>query len=596
MEKKKLVGGIYNWTFFLILLVGVILANVIGAFVYFRYDATADKRYSISEGTKTFLAEEKNFENRISLKIYLEGNLPAEVQRFRMAIEDKLKEFKVYAGKRIEYEFIDPMQGNDEDRMYLFEELYNKSKGIMPMELSFMKDGAQSKMMLWPGAKIEYLGSTVDYVQFLPGTPEGKYYTLNEHFETQIENSINNLEYMLISAIRRSTQKSKPRIAFLQGHGELTYAETQRVRSLISPYYRVEDLWLNDSIDALKDVKGLIIARPTGIFSERDKYLIDQFVMNGGRLMCFLDKLQLNEDTLNLTGISHTTRYNLELDKMLFDYGIKINDNYVFDVRCAPKAVPSAKTPLIPWFFDVAATPSKHVIARNLDPVMLRYASEIQFVGNNQNVMTPILTSSSNSAITGLAPLISLAMPLNYGQNPILAMNPEDEANKVCLAGMVEGNFESHYKNRIVDAFAKNPEVKYREKSISEGKILVVGNGRFIANKYDSMPDNKSGKMMYRPVAFNELRFDETLAKMEGMQPLVYGNQEFFQNMVDYMMGDNSVLDLRSKQIDINSINKEKVKLEAGKYKVINMVFPGLIILFMGLLFFYLRRRKYIRN
>lgn len=595
MEKKKILGGIYNWTFFLILLLGVILANIIGAFAYFRYDATADKRYSISEGTKTFLADEKNFENRISLKIYLEGNLPAELQRFRNAIEDKLKEFRLYTGKRLEYEFIDPMQGTEEDRNYLFEELYSKSKGIIPMEVAFMKDGAQSQMMLWPGAKIEYLGSTVDFIQFMPGTPQGKYYTLNEHFETQIENSINNLEYMLISAIRRSTQKSKPRIAFLQGHGELTYAQTQRVRSLISPYYSVEDLFLNDSIDALKGVKGLVIARPTMPFSERDKYLIDQFVMNGGRLMCFLDKLDINEDTLDMTGISHTTRYNLELDKMLFDYGIKVNDNYAIDVRCAPKKVPSAKTPLIPWFFDVAATPSKHVIARNLDPVMLRYTSEIQFVGNNKNVMTPILTTSTNSTVTGLAPLVSLAMPLNYGDNPILTMNPESEANKICLAGMVEGSFESHYKNRIVESFAKNPETKYREKSVQEGKILVVGNGRFIANKYDSMPD-KSGRMMYRPLAFNELRFDETLAKMDGMQPLVYGNQEFFQNLVDYMMGDNSVLDLRSKQIDINSIDKEKVKVEAAKYKVINMVFPGLLVLLMGILFFYLRRKKYIRH
>ncbi|MGV3631343.1 MAG: GldG family protein [Bacteroidota bacterium] len=596
MEKKSLFKGVYNWTFLLIFIAAVILVNIIGSYLYFRYDATADKRFSLSRGTIDFLTENKDFNNRLSLKIYLEGNLPAELKRFRNAIEDKLKEFKQYAGKRLEYEFIDPNAGSEEDKQLLWEELYAKSKGIMPMGLSYMKDGTQTQMMLWPGAKIEYGGSTVNHIQFLPGTPEGKYYTLGEQFDAQIQNSINNLEYMLISALRRSTQKEKQRIAFLQGHGELSYQQTQRVRSLISPYYKVEDIFLNDSIDALKGVKGLIIARPTCPLSEKDKYLIDQFLMKGGRLMCFLDKLELNKDTLAMKGIAHTTRLNLELDKMLFDYGIKVNDNYVIDVRCAPKAIPSSKTPLIPWFFDVRATQTKHPVARNLDPVMLRYVSEVQFVGNSTtHVSSPILTSSTNSSVTGLAPLISLAFPMNYGPNPILAQNPEDEDNKICLAGLVEGTFESHYKNRIIDAFAKNPEAKFKEKSTAEGKVLVVGNGTFIENSYDSMP-GKNGKMLYRPTAFNGLRFDETMAKIEGMQPLVYGNQEFFQNLVDYMMGDNSVLDLRSKQIDVHAIDKEKVKLEAGYYKTINMLVPNLLIILMACIFFFLRRRKYTRN
>ncbi len=595
MEKKKLFKGVFNWSFLAILITAIVFINIIASFLYYRYDATADKRYSLSEGTIEYLSDKSHFKNRISLKIYLEGNLPAELKRFRNAIEDKLKEFKQFTGNRLEYIFIDPMEGSESDQQELFENLYNKGKGIMPMDMTFMKDGSQNQMMLWPGAEIDYAGSTVNHIQFMPGTPQGKYYTLNDQFEAQIQNSINNLEYMLISAIRRSTQTEKPRIGFLQGHGELNSAETQRVRALISPYYTVEDIFLNDSIEALDGVKGLVIARPRVALSEKDKYLIDQFLMRGGRLMCFLDKLYIDEDTLNQKGIVHTTRYNLELDKMLFDYGLKVNDNYVIDVRCAPKAVPSAKTPLIPWFFDIRATQTSHPIARNLDPVILRYASEIQFVGNSKNVASPILTSSTNSSMTGLAPLISLGFPMNYGPNPILAQDPTDENNKLCLAGLVEGTFDSHYKNRIVDAFAKNPTSKFKDRSIKEGKVFVVGNGKFIANKYDSMPDKKGG-YLYRAKAFNELRFDETMAKIEGMQPLVYGNQEFFQNMVDYMMGDNSVLDLRSKQIDIHAIDKEKVKLEAGFYKTINLILPSLLVVIIAFIFFIIRKRKYTRN
>lgn len=586
--------GVFNWSFFTVVVTVIILVNIIVSFFNYRYDFTEDQRYSLTKGSKDFLSNSTNFSDRISIKIYLEGNLPAEIKRFKFAIEDKLKEFKEYAGNRIEYVFIDPNEGTEEDKNALFNSLYAKGKGILPMDLMFSKDGSQQQMMLWPGAEIDFGGSTVSHIQLLPGTPSGKFYTLNSDFELKLQNSINNLEYMLISGIRRATLKSKPKIGFLQGHGELTYAETQRVRTLISPYYSVQDVFLNDSLDALKDIKGLVIARPTKTFSDKDKYIIDQFVMKGGRLMCFIDKLYIPEDSLSKNGYTHTLRNDISLDKMLFDYGVKIEDNLVFDVQCAPRLIPTANQMLIPWFFAIRTTPTSHPIARNIEPVLLRYASQVKFVGNSSNVKSSILTSSMNSSVTGLAPLISLIMYKNYGENPRLVTDIEDESNKICLAGIVEGNFESHFKNRIVDAFAKNPSVGYKEKSVREGKVLVVANGRFIANKYDSMPDKKSG-FLYRAKPFNELKMDETMAMM-NMQPLVYGNQEFFQNIVDYMLGDNSVLDIRSKQVDIHELDKEKVKLESGYYKMLNLILPSLIILVLALLLFYIRKRKYTRN
>jgi len=595
-ETSKSVKNIYNWLLLVIVIAAVVLINIIGSFIYTRIDMTEDSRYSLSEGTVSFLESKGQLKNRLLIKIYLQGNLPAEVKRFRDAIEDKLVEFKQYAGDRIEYEFIDPKQGNEADQAYLFETLYNKGQGIIPLRLQFTKDGVRNDMEVWPGATLEYGGSTRNSIQFLPGTAKGQFYTLNANFESQIQNSINNLEYMLISAIRRATMETKPRVAFLQGHGELKFQQTQRVRALISPYYTVEDLTLNDSITALENVKGLVIARPTQPFSDKDEYLIDQFVMRGGRLMVFMDKLTFPEDTLNVKGMVHTTRIETGLDRMLFDYGMKLNDNYVIDAYCAPKAVPMAKQSIIPWFFDIAASQTTHPISRNIDPVMLRYVSEIEFTDNEGRVATPILTSSSNSTTTGMAPLISLGLPLNYDQNnPKLVPDPENEANKVCLAGLVEGNFVSHFKNRINEAFSQNSESGFLEKSSKEGKVLVVGNGRFIQNYYDSMP-NALGMMQYRPTAFNNLRLDETMARFEGAPPIIYGNQEFFQNIVDYMMDDNSVLDLRSRQIDIHPIDQEKVKTEAGFYKLMNMVIPSLSVLILAFILFYLRKRRYARS
>jgi len=401
-ERNKLSKGLFNWSFLVIVIVGIVILNIIASLLYTRIDMTEDNRYSLSKGSIAFLEDKKNFENRLSLKIYLDGNLPAELKHFRNVIEDKLKEFKLYAGDRIEYQFINPNVGTEAEQQELFRSLFADGKGILPMELVYMKDGEQSKIMIWPGAVIDYGGSTVQTIQFLPGSAVRKPYSL-DGITDLIDNSINNLEYILVSSMRRATQTTKPRIGFLQGHGELSFAETQRARALIAPYFAIADVTINDSLAALDNIDGLVIARPTQKFSDKELYIIDQFVMRGGRLMCFLDALNLNKDSLNKNGATHTTRYETGLELMIYSYGLKLCENLVVDAQCAPKAVPFAKQSLIPWFFHVLATPTKHPISRNLEPVSLKYTNEVQFVGNSSNSFTPILTSSTNSNVTGLA-------------------------------------------------------------------------------------------------------------------------------------------------------------------------------------------------
>jgi ABC-2 type transport system permease protein len=593
-ERKKLSKGIYNWVFFTVVIVSLVFVNIIGSILYKRIDMTEDQRFSLAQGTIKFLSNEETFNNRLSIKIYLDGNLPAELKSFRNAIEDKLQEFKQHAGNRIEYQFIDPNVGSEGEKQALFESLYDRGKGIIPMDVVYMKDGAQNQLLLWPGAVVDYGGVTVNTIQFLPGTSAGKPYYLDDITE-MIDNSVKNLEYILVSSMRRSIQQERPRVAFLQGHGELSFAETQRARALISPYYNIADITLNDSLAALDDIDGLVIARPRTRFSDKDLYLIDQFVMRGGRLMCFLDPLHIDEDTLNRKGATHTTRNTTGLENLLYDYGLKINDNYVIDANCAPKAVPYAKQSLIPWFFHVLATPTKHPIARNLEPVSLKYASEIQFIPNKNLLLTPILSSSTNSNVTGLAPLVTLSMPMSYGKNPQLATDPTDTLNQRCLAGLAEGRFESHFRTRIVEEYVNNPNArKYLAKSSAEGKVFVIGNGRFIRNTYDSMPARNGQGYMYRPTSFNDLRMDRELAEVNI--PVYFGNQEFFQNMMDYLMGDNSVLDVRSRQIDVHAMDKDKVTNDGTFYKIINVLLPILLILLFALLMNYIRKRKYTQH
>jgi gliding-associated putative ABC transporter substrate-binding component GldG len=574
----------------------LVLLNFIGSMLYLKLDMTKDQRYSLAQSTVNYLSDKKNFENRISIQIYLDGNMPSELKNFQNALKDKLKDFKRIAGTRIEFLFTDPNVGTEDEINALRAQLYDRGKGILPLEILYLKDGTQSQMLLFPGALLSYSvnGITKEgVVQFLPGTQPGRPYALEQMSEI-IENALNNLEYNLLSAMRRLTQTSKPTIAFLQGHGELNPAETMRARALISPYYQIKDVALNDSIAALKDVDGLIIADPQTPFSQKDLYLIDQFVMRGGKLLCFMNTLSLNEDTLNTTGMTHTTRKNLLLDRLLFDYGIKIKENYVLDANCAPKIVPFAETAFLPWFYHMLATPSLHPMTRNVDPISLKYANEIEFVQVPKAQLTPILTSSSNAIPSGLQPLINLALPLNYGKNPKLVENPEDDINKLCVAGLSEGFYQSHFKNRIVAEFAESKDANYLEESEQETKILVVGNGTFIRNSYDSILDPKKiNSYLYRPIGINELKVDAELAQRRI--PIIFGNQELFQNMVDYMMGDNSVLDIRSRQIDIKEIDKEKIKSSSLFYKSMNMLVPLLLILALALIMNWIRQKRYTR-
>jgi ABC-2 type transport system permease protein len=594
--KFNFTKGLYNWTVLGLLAAVLVLLNFIGSMLYLKLDMTKDQRYSLAQSTVNYLSDKKNFENRISIQIYLDGNMPSELKNFQNALKDKLKDFKRIAGTRIEFLFTDPNVGTEDEINALRAQLYDRGKGILPLEILYLKDGTQSQMLLFPGALLSYSvnGITKEgVVQFLPGTQPGRPYALEQMSEI-IENALNNLEYNLLSAMRRLTQTSKPTIAFLQGHGELNPAETMRARALISPYYQIKDVALNDSIAALKDVDGLIIADPQTPFSQKDLYLIDQFVMRGGKLLCFMNTLSINEDTLNTTGMTHTTRKNLLLDRLLFDYGIKIKENYVLDANCAPKIVPFAETAFLPWFYHMLATPSLHPMTRNVDPISLKYANEIEFVQVPKAQLTPILTSSSNAIPSGLQPLINLALPLNYGKNPKLVENPEDDINKLCVAGLSEGFYQSHFKNRIVAEFAESKDANYLEESEQETKILVVGNGTFIRNSYDSILDPKKiNSYLYRPIGINELKVDAELAQRRI--PIIFGNQELFQNMVDYMMGDNSVLDIRSRQIDIKEIDKEKIKSSSLFYKSMNMLVPLLLILALALIMNWIRQKRYTR-
>jgi hypothetical protein len=211
--KKRFLKVFYNWSLLLILGAIILLVNVIASLVTFRLDMTKDQRYSLAPSTKNFLENKEVFDNRISIQIYLEGNLPAEIKHFQNALKEKIKDFKSISGNKIEYTFINPANGSKEEQRELHIQLYDQARGILPMELNYLKDGEQRQVMLWPGAKMTYSSAGIvkeQVVQFLPGSKPGRPYQL-EGMTDLIENAFNNLEYNLVSNMRKLVQKQKPK-------------------------------------------------------------------------------------------------------------------------------------------------------------------------------------------------------------------------------------------------------------------------------------------------------------------------------------------------------------------------------------------------
>lgn len=591
MMQKKIGNKLYDWGLLSAILVGIIFVNIIASFLFWRWDLTEDKRFSLTEQTKNFLSDEKNFEDKVLIKIYLEGNLPSDIRQIRNAIEDKLRDFTIYAGKRIEYEFINPNDGSEEDINELGKQLYDKGDGIKPTDLTVESVNQVSNQLIWPGAVITY-GKKKGYVQFFN---RSRIHTA-ENLAGLVQGAINDLEYNLLNGLRLTVAEKKPLIGFLQGHGEWNENSTMVFRSILSKNYSTKNVFIQDSINALDKLDGLIIAGPKHRFSEKDKYVIDQFLMDGGKLMYFVDPIKVEYDSLFVNGYTQTSSRALNIADQLFRYGIRLNENLVVDGECGPNYIPGHPRKIMPWFFYPLAKGTDHPVTKNLDPVILRYASSIEFVGNDTNKRIPLLLSSGNTTLR-LSPA-----RIDYrfvDLEPDFAADRDDEMNKAIFAGIVEGQFSSNFKNRLVEDFANNPDAKFKEQSTKASKILVVGDADLLTNRYDSLYSKTQGKWDFRPVQFDEFKydpFDPSLSAGKSMPMFVYGNAEFLLNAVDYMMGDESVLGVRSRSISIRPLNEEKIKVEARFWQFVNIAIPILLVSILGFVLFYIRKRRYTSN
>lgn len=569
-------------------LVGIILLlNYISSFVFGRFDLTEDKRHSLSPNTIALLEDETRLSDRILFKIYLEGDLPADIKKIRNAIQEKLDEFIIYAGDNIQYEFINPDGTDDEDfNMAVKQSIYDKGRGIIPCDLEIIESGTAEVVTIWPGAVVEYKGMTVDHIQFF----NKRVIFANESTRDLADHTINNLEYMFISAVRRATAGEKQTVSFLQGQGELMPIQTEHVRMGLSRYYHMDDIVINGQLNALDNTDALIIAAPTQRFTEKDKYVIDQYIMNGGKVLWFVDPMVVDRDTLFFTGETYGIASNLNIEKdMIYKYGVRMNTNLIVDNDCAPLYIPAHPLEVVDWYYFPKLQREDHPITKNIDPVKGEYSSSIDLVNqDNKDIKkTVLLKSSYKSRIYKARARVNYTIVDDAGKP-----NFEDGAQgDFPVAVLLEGQFPSAFENRIPEALATSPDFKAKFKSV-DTKMLVVADGDIIRNDVDSM--FKDSIMQYRPVPLNIDIYG--VINPNGTPKNVYGNRDFVLNSIDYMLDDFSLIDVRTKTITLRILDTEKIAKEKDFWRMLNIVLPLVLISVLGFMQFVLRRRKFART
>ena len=554
----------------------VIFVNVIGYYLFVRIDLTAEKRYTLSKPTKALL---KKVDEPVLYRVYLEGDFPADFKRLQKETKEMLNQFRAY-NKNIQYEFVNPNNFDDpQERQVFYQKL--AQKGIQPTQIQVSTANGVTTQVLIPAADVIYRGNETS-IQLLQSQ---KYVEQSQ----LLNNSIQSLEYVLSNAIRALSRTMKPTVAFMRGHGELPLPNLSDIIGSLYEYYTLDTVRMDENINSLttrtlnpKDSTYqfrnkydlIIIAKPTRPFSERDLYILDQYVMYGGRLLWLVDPLDADLDSLAHAGQAVATRYPLNIDEMLFTYGARINPDLVMDIRCRPIPMTVGmvgEKPQIqfqPWLYFPEIVPlSAHPIVRNLDLIKTDFLSSIDLIDNDIE-KTVLLTTSEFSRVKN-APSI---YELNEAK-----IEPDRRLfnrQNIPVAVLLEGRFKSMFRNRLTPDFTELPAMGFRDVGDST-RMIVISDGDIIKNRF-----NYSEATGY-PLGYDF--YTETM----------YANKELLLNCVDYLVGDDGAIASRSRDLKIRKLNVMKLKEERTKYQLINLLLPSGLIILASIAVLIIRRKQY---
>ncbi|MBA5791425.1 gliding motility-associated ABC transporter substrate-binding protein GldG [Flavobacterium sp. xlx-214] len=560
MKKNK------NLKAFLGITLGLVAINIAGNYAFKRFDLTADHRYTLSETTKNIL---KKVKDPLFIDVYLEGDFPAEFRRLQTESKQLLEEFQSY-NSNVNFIFVNPLE-DEKNATQMAQQLF--ANGMKPISVTVNDKGKQSQEMVFPWA-VATSGTKHAKIQLLKNVSAGS-------TEEKVSVSVQHLEYAVAEAIYKvSTEKSK-KVAIIKGIGEpndIYIADF--LRSLRDSYYIAPFTLDSVAVNPQKTLKDLqeydlaIITKPTKTFDENQIQVLDQFVMNGGKSIWMLDQVQADMDSLyNKTGEMLAYPKDYSLGEMLFKYGVRVNPDLVKDEMGSPikLAVGQQGSETVyetfNWkFAPYAVIQSNHPMVKNIEGVKFDFANSIDVLNNNIK-KTVLLASSPYASKVGTPSVVSLAKTVNDQVDPKTAKLSQP----IPLAVLLEGSFTSVFKNRIVPFKS--------EGYLNEGKptkMIVISDGDIAKNQLDQ---NKE------PMELGYDKWTNTL----------YGNKEFLLNAVNYLLDDNGLINLRTKEVKLPLLNKEKVYANYDKIRIIVVVLPLIVLAVFGFIFTYLRKKKYTK-
>ncbi len=559
---KKIIGIIIP-----IVVAAIAIVLIFTRFAFFRIDLTAEKRYTLSGATKEQL---KQIHEPLLLKMYLCGDLDANMLRLSKAVEEMVEEMNIKAEYPITIEKIDPNKEVDDEARYAnYYKLENR--GLRGMSVTKReKNGAMTEQILFPWA--ELCSSRDTMAISLMSASNGI------SGEEAVNAAVEDLEFQIIDAVRVLNRTEVKKVAFIEGHNELSEIEVYDASDALSRYFQIDRGVLGYDANVLDGYSAIIIAKPMTAYSERDKFIIDQYIMRGGRVLWLIDGARMSNDMLSEGGVSPLIKLDVNLNDILFRYGVRVTPTILEDMQCAyipiNMAQPGeeARFEPIPWFFTPLLQVSPyHPITKMISPVKADFASGIELVGDT-TVRKEIILATGNASHVHFA-------PSQVDVSAAVQVEPEEYFNNayIPVAVSLEGSFTSAFMHRLAPDSLNTSNII--EKSVNT-RMIVVADGDIIRNdieKYNS-------ELMLVPLGYDRVTKQ------------THGNKNFIINSLLYLTDDEGVMNLRNRKVELRLLNRAVVNSNRNLIIAFNTIIPLVIIALFGGVFFIIRKRKYSKK
>lgn len=537
----------------------LIFLNIHSDQLFFRLDLTEEQRFSINPATERLL---NNLPSEVKIDVYLDGPLNAEFEHLKQSIQETLDEFKIQSNGMLDYRFIDPNDFTDPKQKQVFQQSIIK-KGIPQTTLfDVSANGEQTQRLIFPGALVTFNGKQKG-VLLLKGNK-------SRSTQEKINQSIEGVEFEVASAIQELTQPKDKKLAIIQGHDELKRIEMIETIKALEEKYQV--MMVND-LSGLNNFDGILVAQPKAKFSNRDKYYIDQYLMQGGNALFLIDRVQMNKDSIPLGG-TYAFGYDLNIEDLFFRLGVRPNINLIQDQQAglieivAGNFGDKANVKKLPWpYFMYMSKFSEHPIVRNMDVVYGKFVSTLDTIKAKGITKTPLIFSSNYSRVRNMPNIVSL--------DEIKEVNKKElfNAPHLPVAYLLEGKFKSLYANRFPPkGISKNEVIREGNK---KSKVIIVGDGDIVKNEINPINGQPES-----------IEYDRFTGQM-------LSNLEFIKNTIDYMLDDEGLILARNKKVTLRPLDSFKVREGKSFWQWINVGLPVIMTIFMGILFIYLRKRRY---